>query len=53
VIVLSADMVSLVCFAIGEDVFEKKTVAILEARLAVLGIAPATLADFHGATDAD
>lgn len=53
VIALSADMVSLVCFAIGEDVFEKKAVAILEARLAVLGVAPATLADFHGAADAD
>lgn len=52
-IALSVNTVSLICFAIGEDVFEKKTVAILEAWLAVLGVAPTTLAVFHGATDCD
>lgn len=53
VIAHSVDMVILVCFAIGKNVFEKKTVAILEARFAVLGVAPATLAVFRGATNRD
>lgn len=48
VIVLSVDTAS-----IGEDVFEKKTIAVLEARLAILGTAPATLAVFRRATDAN
>jgi len=50
---LSVNMVSLICFAIGEDVLEKKTVAILEAWLAVLGVTSTTLAVFRGATDCD
>lgn len=52
-IALPVDMVILVCFAIGEDVFEKKTVAVLEAWLAVFGVAPASLAVFCGAADRD
>lgn len=53
VIAQSVDVVILVCFAIGKNIFEKKTVAILEARLAVLSVAPATLAVFCGTTDRD
>lgn len=52
-IALSVNMVILVYFSIGEDVFEKKTVAILEARFAVLGVAPATFGVFCGAADRD
>lgn len=53
VIAHSVDMVILVCFAIGKNVFKKKTVAVPEARLAILGVAPATLAVFRSAADRD
>lgn len=46
-------MIGLVCLAIGENVLEEKTVAVLETRFAVLGVAPAALAGFHGAADTD